>query len=326
MLKEKTLNGESLSNFGVTNIGESSDFEKLRDDVDNLTPKKLSKEGTASGFNNDIADYNMMTYGKLQGLAKNRRDNGTTKDFRNELPDGTRGKLNAKEYDQENIEKKFGFGNPGKMLDSNSQVRKDQFGVDFSKLKDFTSHYDKINALKIGEVGDDLVPLIFKLGTDNSRLQFRGTISGLSENFSPSYSEIKYSGRAEPVYVYDSFKRDISFNFKVYPTSRVEMQPIYTKLERLSTYTMPRYSDGGYAAPGNGPGESELLLTIGKLYVETPMLLTSLSYSYSDETSWDIDFGLPMGIDIQVGCTILGNALHEYDSQDVFVFDGNFRV
>ena len=56
------------------------------------------------------------------------------------------------------------------------------------------------------------------------------------------------------------------------------------------------------------------------------MLLTSLSYSYSDETSWDVDFGLPMGIDIQVGCTILGNALHEYDSQDVFVFDGNFRV
>jgi len=318
--------GESLSNFGVTNIGESSDFEKLRDDVDNLTPTKLSKEGTAAGFNNDIADYNMMTYGKLQGLAKNRRDNGTTKDFRNELPDGTRGKLNAKEYDQENIEKKFGFGNPGKMLDGNSQVRKDQFGVDFSKLKDFTSHYDKINALKIGEVGDDLVPLIFKLGTDNSRLQFRGTISGLSENFSPSYSEIKYSGRAEPVYVYDSFKRDISFNFKIYPTSRVEMQPIYTKLERLSTYTMPRYSDGGYSAPGNGPGESELLLTIGKLYVETPMLLTSLSYSYSDDTSWDIDFGLPMGIDIQVGCTILGNALHEYDSQDVFVFDGNFRV
>ena len=30
-----------------------------------------------------------------------------------------------------------------------------------------------------------------------------------------------------------------------------------------------------------------------------------------------------MGIDIQVGCTILGNDLHQYDSQKVFVFDGN---
>ena len=119
--------------------------------------------------------------------------------------------------------------------------------------------------------------MIFKLGTDNSRIQFRGTISGLSENFSPSYSEIKYSGRAEPVYVYDSFKRDISFNFKVYPTSRVEMKPIWKKLERLSTYTMPRYLDNGYSAPGVEDGNRELLLTIGKLYVETPMILTYIT-------------------------------------------------
>ena len=70
------------------------------------------------------------------------------------------------------------------------------------------------------------------------------------------YNEIKYSGRAEPVYVYDSFKRDISFNFKVYATSRVEMQPLWTKLERLSTYTMPRYASTGYTSPGNDNTDS----------------------------------------------------------------------
>ena len=32
-----------------------------------------------------------------------------------------------------------------------------------------------------------------------------------------------------------------------------------------------------------------------------------------------------MGIDIQVVCTILGNDLHKYDSQDVFSFDTDFR-
>ena len=30
-----------------------------------------------------------------------------------------------------------------------------------------------------------------------------------------------------------------------------------------------------------------------------------------------------MGIDVQVGCTILGNDLHQYDSEKVFVFDGS---
>ena len=48
-----------------------------------------------------------------------------------------------------------------------------------------------------------------------------------------------------PVYVYD-IKRDISFNFKVYPTSR-EMKPIWKKLERLSTYTSD-YTSNGYTA------------------------------------------------------------------------------
>ena len=139
--------------------------------------------------------------------------------------------------------------------------------------------------------------MIFQQGTEGSRIQFRGTISGLAENFSPTYTEIKYSGRAEPVYVYDTFKRDISFNFKVYPTSRAEMKPIWKKLERLSTYTMPDYLSNGYT-PGED-GNRELLLTIGYLYEQTPMILTSLTYTYSDETAWDIDYGLPMGIEIQ---------------------------
>jgi len=32
-----------------------------------------------------------------------------------------------------------------------------------------------------------------------------------------------------------------------------------------------------------------------------------------------------MGIDISVGCTILGNDLHKYDSEKVFSFNTDFR-
>ena len=316
---------EELKKFGV-----AKQVEK-KDDSFPLDDKFVTSnpDGLVKGIP-DISDYQMISYGKLSEIADDRKQKGANPplptDFRKKL-DGGRGKENAQDYDKNNIEKDFGFGNPGRMLDAQGNVRKGQFDVDFTKLADFTLHVDKINALKIGETSDDLVPLVFKLGEDGSRLQFRGTVSGLSENFSPSYTEIKYSGRAEPVYVYDSFKRDISFNFKVYPTSRVEMQPLYTKLERLSTYTMPKYvGSNGYTAPGKGGAESELQLTIGKLYVDTPMILTSLSYAYSDETTWDIDFGLPMGIDISVGCTILGNELHQYESEKVFSFDGSFRV
>lgn len=330
---------DSLSDFGVTTPEFPQENSTLEEGIEEkikigLHSQDLYKSDGLDPSLNDIADYNMLTYTKIQELAKDRKDNGTTTDFRKKLLPSSRGNLNSTDYTTENIENstKFGFGNPGKLSDK----RNNQFGVDFSKLSDFKGHYDEIQVEKIGNPnattagGDlpDIVPLIFRLGkaTNTSTLQFRGTISGLTENFSPSYNEIKYSGRAEPVYVYDSFKRDISFSFKVYATSRVEMQPLWTKLERLSTYTMPRYGTNGYSAPGNDASDSNLRLTIGSLYKDTPSILTSLSYTYSDETPWDIDFGTPMGIDVQVGCTILGNSLHKYDSVDVFAFDGSFRV
>jgi len=33
-----------------------------------------------------------------------------------------------------------------------------------------------------------------------------------------------------------------------------------------------------------------------------------------------------MGIDVAVGCTVLGNNIHEYDSGEVFVFSSDFRI
>ena len=126
--------------------------------------------------------------------------------------------------------------------DNKTRSQINQYG---DNISDFQSA-DEIQSLGIGETGDDLVNMIFQQGTEGRRRQFRGTIAGLAENFSPTYTEIKYSGRAEPVYVYDTFKRDISFNFKVYTTSRAEMKPIWKKLERLSTYTMPDYTSNGY--------------------------------------------------------------------------------
>ena len=315
---------DELKKYGVI-----TQLEKLQKFNEDNKPN-LTKSVGVLDDKFDIRDYQMISQGLLSDLADEREQVGSNpvkpSDFRKKLESG-RGKDDAKDYDTENIETKFNFGNPGRIVDVNGDGRKGQLESDYTaaKIKAFKLHYDKVNATKIGETETDLVNLIFKLGTDASQLQFRGTVSGLAENFSPSYNEIKYSGRAEPVYVYDSFKRDISFSFKVYPTSRIEMQPLWAKLERLSTYTMPRYSGAGYTAPGNDASDSELQLTIGNLYVETPMILTSLSYTYSDDTAWDLDFGLPMGIDVQVGCTVLGNSLHEYDNEDIFAFDGTFR-
>ncbi len=305
---------DELSKFGVA----SQITEESSSRIDNTT--RLKSEGFTDS-QPDIADYSAISYGIISKISKDRHKNPSSlTDFRQEKD--VKPEKSWSDNNDDKIEKRFGFPDSGQMRQKDNKTRSqiNQYGENIS---DFQSA-DEIQSLGIGETGDDLVNMIFQQGTEGSRIQFRGTIAGLAENFSPSYTEIKYSGRAEPVYVYDTFKRDISFNFKVYPTSRAEMKPIWKKLERLSTYTMPDYLSNGYTAPGED-GNRELLLTIGHLYEETPMILTSLSYTYSDETAWDIEYGLPMGIEIAVGCTILGNDLHQYDSEKVFSFNTDIR-
>jgi hypothetical protein len=78
-------------------------------------------------------------------------------------------------------------------------------------------------------------------------IQFRGAVSGITDTFSPSWDSFKYNGRADQAYKYSSFERSLSFNIQVYATSRVEMLPIWEKLGRLASMTMPQYSsNSGY--------------------------------------------------------------------------------
>ena len=307
---------EEKLKFGVTSQTEEIDDKfKEKHPGENL----LTSEGNVAGGLNDIRDYQAISYGKIKEMAD--ESTGTPKlipnDFREKSDSKQQKKLSAEsKYSENNLEKKFKFGNPGKMLNG-TEVRQ-KWNIGYDDAADFKGYYDELNAsIPLDGPQPDIIPLIFWTEDAKKPVQFRGTISGLTENFSPSYTEVKYSGRAEPAYVYDTFKRDISFNFKVYPTSRIEMEPLWAKLERLSTYTMPKYVSSGYTAPG----ATDLKLTIGELYKDMPMILTTLGYTYSDDTPWDIEYKMPMGIDISVGCTVLGKQLHQYENQEVFSMD-----
>lgn len=186
---------------------------------------------------------------------------------------------------------------------------------------------DRINAVDIGNVPgnynklDDIYPetnqkdiikFFFEDGAHgNNVMVFRASIIGLSENFSPGWNKVDILGRPEGAYLYNSFERTISFEFKVYAFSRSEMIPMWRKLNYLASYTMPDYSGPGkYSGP-------LMRLTLGDMYYRMPGFMTSLTYTIPDEGSWDIanDFNtgnqdpkeLPMYIDVSVSYTIIGN-------------------
>ena len=70
---------------------------------------------------------------------------------------------------------------------------------------------------------------------------FRAFLDSFGDNYSAQHNEIKYNGRAESFYTYNSFSRDISIGFKIAAQSRWEMMPLYRKLNFLVSNTAPDY-------------------------------------------------------------------------------------
>ena len=216
-------------------------------------------------------------------------------DFRSLLEGDESTRASQADYTDNSLQSRFGFTNPG--------------AVGANRTNFTTSHaVDPIQGGAIGEEQNDLVKLIFDKHGGGSKLQFRGAVTGITETFSPSWDAMKYNGRADSAFKYGTFERSMSFNFKVYPTSKAELIPLYRKLERLSTMTMPNYGEGT-----NGYEGILLDFTLGKLWVKQLSFIDSLSYSFSDDVPWDIDEGASMGIDVAIGLKLLMNEIPKYE-------------
>ena len=76
---------------------------------------------------------------------------------------------------------------------------------------------------------------------DNKFIYFRGFVTGITENVTPTFSPTRYIGRSEQVHVYSHGERDITFNLRVLPANKTEFRAMYEKLERLTSLAYPEY-------------------------------------------------------------------------------------
>jgi hypothetical protein len=89
-------------------------------------------------------------------------------------------------------------------------------------------------------------------------------------------------GRADPLYIYQGYERDISFDFVVQITSRDEMKATWRKLNHLASWTAPEYTKGGFM---RGP---IVRLNLGNLYRKMPGFMSSIRYNFDNsETTWE---------------------------------------
>ncbi len=163
-------------------------------------------------------------------------------------------------------------------------------------LKDGSvSVVDKINAYPIyqseqaradSEVGDLVNFRIGAINQSNPKLKdyihFRAYIDSFGDNYTGNWDSIKYMGRGESFYKYNSFERKINLSFTVAAQSREELHEQYQKLNYLVSNLAPDYSSEGYMAG------SLVTLTMGNWCFELPGFIEQLSLDIPEESPWEI--------------------------------------
>jgi hypothetical protein len=141
---------------------------------------------------------------------------------------------------------------------------------------------------------------------------FRAIINTLSDSFQPNWTPVQYIGRADSNYQYTGYSRTLDLDFVIVATDRDEMKPIYRKLNALAGYTAPTYLPNSIAMQGPW-----MRLTIGDLFQQTPVVLTSLTYTLLDtDTTWEINIEqdpemmqAPHKISVNCGFTVIADTL-----------------
>ena len=161
---------------------------------------------------------------------------------------------------------------------------------------------DKINNLNIfkttdgsdwekelmGKGTEDFIPFQFEVVDIDNPLQstkmvFRAYIDSITDDFSATHNSVKYSGRAEKFYTYNEFDRKIAISFKIAAQSRVEMEPIYRKLNYLVAQTAPNYKGTRMRTP-------YMKLTVGDWFNRLPGVLSSVNLNWSKDYPWEIKY------------------------------------
>ena len=173
-----------------------------------------------------------------------------------------------------------------------------------NEKRNLRTYEDGVNKLGVysGEGTDDKDKLDFitlkftSLGTKNGALRsanFRATISGLSETFSPSWDSAKFVGSPFSYYTYSGIERSVTFNFKVYSLNAEEHKIAWDKLNFLAGLVYPAdyYGDTSVKAP-------IIKFTLGDMYQKKAGFIESLSYTFDDNTPWNItDSEIKLGRD-----------------------------
>jgi hypothetical protein len=196
---------------------------------------------------------------------------------------------NIANYNNNNI----GIGNPGAPLRSTNYRNTKPEGIDRVNNKNlFYFNPNTSDPWKAGGKNStkDIIKFAFECLSNDDDSQaigivFRAFLEGqISDSNTAEYNSFKYLGRGETFRTYQGFNRTISFTFKIFAQTRVEMKPLYRKLNNLISQVYPDYSPTSNLMRGN-----VVRLTIGDYLYRMSGFLQNVNVSIDNSnTPWEI--------------------------------------
>ena len=176
----------------------------------------------------------------------------------------------------------------GTMLSSNvDKVNMTPYGADA-----------KNNNIKINgsDETQDFIKFRFRDIVNNKFIIFRAILEGISDTITPEYAEDRYIGRPDKLYIYQGVDRSVSFGFSIYPKTKQELPILMEKLNYLVGLCYPSYTEGERMI------SPFIELTMGDMFVDTPGILSSLTITVEDTTTWEIEHKLQFPHFIKAQC------------------------
>jgi hypothetical protein len=179
---------------------------------------------------------------------------------------------------------------------------KTKLGIEASERMDFLNEKtqytpsDALNGtlqLADGTILDDydFITLKFRSLSTGTAVNFRATISGLSETTSPSWDSAKFIGSPFNYYTYSGIERSVTFSFKVYSTSPLQHVAAWQRLNFLTSLAYPQGYAGGIAVRA-----PFLEFTLGNMYSRRACYIDSLTYDIDDSSPWHVGFTEASGL------------------------------
>lgn len=160
-----------------------------------------------------------------------------------------------------------------------SHSLKQRFNLDYKNESNFNVD---VNGNPETDLYADIIPVTIGV------YQFRGVISGLTDNSTPSWTGTSYAGRPDQIYNYNGVERTLSFNLRVYATSNTDLVNMYSRVEKIYNLTRPSAGEGDTIGDSTRLNAPITRVRIGN-FINESSILTGLTVTPVEELSWEIN-------------------------------------